>query len=303
MRPRILFFLLTLLLAATHAAAQGPTSLKSLQISLWPEFDNAQLLVILDADLSQSGQAVHVPIPANAEINAVAVAGNNNDLINTSYETSNRTGGQVLTLTPSSTKLRVEYYTPLPSNGAQRTVKLELPAGYLVADVASIEVLLPANASIRSSLPELQARGTGIGDGLLFQRDVGVVKASTIITQDVTYDNPTGALTVPEHTPTAPTQTSVPTPAPSPTPAKSSSWGIWLLAFLAVVLIAAGLFGVWRTRQPRLADTAPASPPAKRGPARKPTPTVPASDRFCRKCGAEFQREDRFCRQCGATRR
>lgn len=307
MRFRNILLLLPLLLVAAHAAAQGPTSFKSLHISLWPEFDNAQLLVILDADLSQPGQAVHVPIPANAEINAVAVGGSGGDLVNAAYETINSADVQVITLTPTSTKLRIEYYAPLPSNGAQRTVELALPAGYVVADAASLEALLPASASILHSQPELQARGTGISDGLLFQREVGTVKAATGVTQTITYNNPTNALTAPKDAQSAPAPTSAPAAAPAPKPATtsapSSSWGIWLLAFLAVVLIAAGLFGVWRTRQPRTADIAPAPTPANRGSARKPTPAAPAADRFCRKCGAEFQRDDRFCRQCGASRR
>ena len=75
------------------------------------------------------------------------------------------------------------------------------------------------------------------------------------------------------------------------------------LAILAVVLIGAGIYGLWRTRSPETTSDVRADTKPKR---KTKTTTrkhrATGQDRFCRQCGMEFGEGDRFCRKCGAKR-
>lgn len=302
-------FLLVFLVVAVPVLAQGPTSLESLHIALWPEFDDPRLLVILDGVLSESGATVRVPIPAGAELNAVATAEAAGGYLNAAYETETGADGQIVVFSPQNPGFRIEYYVPLDTSGDQRQVQFALPAGYLSANTTTIEALVPPDAANISTTPPLQAGGVGTSNGQLFQGEVED-EITQGFSQEIRYNNPAGALTVSETA--RATAAPVVTPAPaSPQSADSTSRLPLLLGLglAAALLIAIGAYGLWRTRQPAPEPASPASrPPAARSD--KPrSPTPPASpaaasgqDRFCRQCGAEFQRSDRFCRQCGATR-
>ncbi len=307
MRILLLVFLALLLLVAP-TLAQGPTNLDSLHIALWPEFDDPRLLVILDGVLSESGATVRVPIPAGAELNAVATAEAAGGFLNAAYETETGADGQIVVFSPQNPGFRIEYYVPLDTSGDQRQVQFALPAGYLSANTTTIEALVPPDAANIATTPPLEAGGVGTSSGQLFQGQVED-EITQGFSQEIRYDNPAGALTVSETA--RATAAPVVTPAPaSPQPADSTSRLPLLLGLglAAALLIAVGAYGLWRTRRPAPEPAPPASRPAARSDKPRP-PAPPASpaaasgqDRFCRQCGAEFQRSDRFCRQCGASR-
>lgn len=308
---RLIFLLLVVLLLPLSALAQGPAALESLHVALWPEFDNPRLLVILDGVLSQPGATVRVPIPANAELNAVATAGSDGGFLNAAYETETGADGQIVIFSPQNSAFRIEYYAPLTTSGDQRQAAFSLPAGFLAAKTVSIEALIPPDATGLTADPVMQPQGAGTSGGQLFVRQIEGGNEQGI-SQQIGYSNPAGALTVSEtaRATTAPAATA-PAAAPTPVaarPAASSSRTPLLLGLglAAILLIAAGVYGLWRTsgRSARSAPTVPSQPAsgrsARTAPTAPPQPS-PSQDRFCRQCGAEFQRGDRFCRQCGAT--
>lgn len=306
---RLIFLLLVVLLLPLSALAQGPAALESLHVALWPEFDNPRLLVILDGVLSQPGATMRVPIPANAELNAVATAGSDGGFLNAAYETETGADGQIVIFSPQNSAFRIEYYAPLTTSGDQRQAAFSLPAGFLAAKTVSIEALIPPDASGLTADPAMQPQGAGTSGGQLFLRQIEGGSEQGV-SQQIGYSNPAGALTVSE-TARATTAPAAPAPAAAPTPvaarpaASSSRTPLLLgLGLAAILLIAAGVYGIWRTSG-RSAPTVP--PPSASGRSGRSAPTAPpqpspSQDRFCRQCGAEFQRGDRFCRQCGATR-
>ncbi len=311
MRNRILLALALLICLAAPVFAQEPTGLKSLRIALWPEFDDPRLLVIIDGETNQPGQTVVIPVPAEAEVNAVAAAGADGNLLNLQWENVKGTdGGNAVSFKPAQTGFRLEYYVPLITKGSQRLANFNLPASYVNATKVDIEALLPPSATNIGSDPAMQPSSPSDNGGKVYLRSIGAEAGGAAIKQNLTYDNPTGALGVAEdaRATQAPAQA---TPAPAPATATGSGTSsrtllIGLLGIAAVLLVGLGLFGLWRTRQ------APAEPaaavPARTARAAKTAGAKPAagaagSDRFCRQCGTEFQREDKFCRSCGATRR
>lgn len=317
-----LTFLSTLLLLCLvpliSVQAQGSTRLDSLQVSLWPEYDDPRLLVLIDGVLATPGQTVQVPAPAGALINAVASFNEEGRLVDTPYQTSSDLeGNQVLTFTPASTSFRVEYYTPLLSNGDERTFTFSLPSSYLITADGLIEILLPPDANSVEGDPPLNPAESSLLGAADLARSFSNLEGEGPVEQTLRYNNPTGALSVPETARQA--QAPQPAPAPATTSTADDNSGNLLTIGLiagAVLLIALGGYGLWRTRQPaqpalvttsqrrdrpRQKPVPPAGPAASSGPVSAPM-GVAGRDRYCRQCGAEFGSEDRFCRHCGTAR-
>ena len=308
MRYRLLALLTFVLCLAVPVFAQEPAGLKTLRIALWPEFDDPRLLVILDGEMNQPGQTVRIPLPPQAEVNAVATMADGANFLNAEWETATAGDGtSIISFKPAQSGFRVEYYLPLAANADQRISKFSLPAGYLTAADTVIEALLPPSATGFSSDPAMQSSSTSDNGGQVYQRSLGAVAAGAAIEQTLTYDNATGALAVAEGArATQAPAAATPAAAPAPTAsggASSRTLVIVLLGILAVALVGVGLFGLWRTRQAPAEAAAPPPRASKPGSTKPAGPTDAGIDRFCRQCGTEFRRDDRFCRECGAPRR
>ncbi len=307
----LIVLFLALIIAPAHA--QGPTDLATLTIKLWPEYDDPRLLVIIDGELATPDTEIRLPIPAGAQLNAVATAGGNGRLLKNDWsEETAEDGSRLLVMTPANPIFRVEYYTPIPMDGDQRDIQFDLPAGYFNAKDATIEVLLPPGSEDITLTPPADESGPTQDQAHIFQRTLGEVTDQDI-SQEVVYANPSGALTVPE-TNTASDTPSQPQTSPSTAPADESaaaksSINPWIIALgvLAVLLIIGGAVGLWLTRD-REEEAVPAPPPPRRKGKKKKTgqasvpPAAGNLDRFCRNCGKEFGPDDRFCRYCGAPR-
>lgn len=148
MRYRLLVLLTLLLCFVIPVTAQEPADLNTLRIALWPEFDDPRLLVIIDGQMNQAGQTVRIPLPAQAEVNAVATMGDDGDFLNAEWETASGSDGtSIISFKPAQPNFRVEYYMPLATNGGQRIGNFSVPAGYFTAADTVIEALLPPSAT------------------------------------------------------------------------------------------------------------------------------------------------------------
>ncbi len=304
--PIVVLITLLLLILAIPASAQGPVALSELDIKLWPEFDDPRLLVIIDGQLTESSPHINVPVPAGAFINAVASAADDGQLLNIPWESgTDANGNPVLILTPQTLHFRVEYYVPLTVQNEQRTIDFKIPPNSFSANAVSIEVLLPPDSTDVKLNPAADANQITPDRALLYGRNVGAVSADQVISQTISYRNPTGAMTMPE-TPKEPA-VAAPTPAPvSNNPQQSAGGPDWMLiglATAAVLLIAIGGYGLWRTSRPELEPEIiePASRPRRKKSKKITAPR--GKDQFCRNCGTPFLPDDRFCRKCGTKRR
>jgi hypothetical protein len=298
--------LLLLMLVALPASAQGPTQLSKMVIKLWPEYDTPELLVIIDGRLATPGDEIRLPIPQEAKLNAVATDGGSGRLLKNDWqEQKTEDGGRLLVMTPQNPLFRVEYYVPLPSDGDVRQVDFELPAGYLNANEATIEIILPPGISDVSLTPSADESGSGQDEVHIFNRSLGAV-ADVAIEQKISYKNADGVMTAPAPV-TTPATPAPATPAAPATSASKPSLNPWMiaLAVAALLLILGGIVGLWLTSR-RDAEEPEVAPARARGKKRKNvvhlSPASGQMDRFCRKCGEAFSEDDRFCRYCGTPR-
>ena len=101
-------------LAAPTVRAQTPvTALDRLEIELWPDYDRPALLVLLTGVLppgTAMPAAVSIPIPADADINAVARISDTSEMIDdVTYNTdAGENDQQHLTFTTPDLRFRVE---------------------------------------------------------------------------------------------------------------------------------------------------------------------------------------------------
>ncbi|RUA18303.1 MAG: hypothetical protein DSY55_00435 [Clostridia bacterium] len=302
---------LLLFLLVLHAHAQGPTNLASLTIKLWPEYDDPRLLVIIDGQLVEPGSQVRLPLPDDAQLNAVASSDGSGRLLKNNFsEEKTADGTRLLVMTPDNPLFRVEYYTPIPANGEERVIDFELPAGYFVSEQTAIEVLTPPGSKDVTLDPPTDESGPTQDEAHLFQRPAGPIKDQTV-SQKVVYKNPGGALTVPENpSPSSGAAQSNTTSNSQEQPSAVGKQGVspWLigLAVAATLLIIGGAMGLRFTREsssvPTAASTSSAARKKQRRQHKGAAATQRSLDKFCRKCGREFGPGDRFCRYCGEPR-
>ena len=288
---------------ALTASAQQPLTLDSMTVRVWPEFDQPSALVFLTGTLPADAALpadVRVPVPAGAEINAVAYGSTGGGLFAADYEQQ----GDELVVTVEQNIVWVEFYDPsLTVDGDKRTYSLSVTPAY---DVAQFfwEIQRPADAADLVVEPGGDGTFTTDSVGLLsYVVPAGAVSAGQTQSIDVSYTKPTDTLSVDMlPTPSAPLEQGAATDFEVAEDATAEAPATWLV----IVLLAAGLAlvaaGVWwyttqmqSTRRPRRASAAPGGRAA-----RSDRPASGKGKRFCTQCGATVSPSDTFCSKCGA---
>lgn len=298
-RPLLLAALAVFLLSVPTAAAQDTVRLASLEVSVWPEYDQPAALVILDGQLDPSVTlpvSLAVRMPARAgQPHAVAVTGAAGDLLTAAYTTQTAGEDIIVTFQTQSLGFRVEYYDPaLTIDGDARAFVFDWQTDYAIA-AAEVRVQQPAGARDLAGQPALANLGPG-EDGLTYyQAAWGALQPGDRATLRLTYAKTGTALTVA-------TLGGAPAPVPQTVaPAASNDSLPWIVG--GVVLgVAVGAGGWWALARSRRRVVAKAARrPRRRAGAAKQARPAPASApaRYCTQCGQPLVAGDRFCRHCG----
>lgn len=188
MKKLFLFTLMIFLLAWPKAtSAQDGVAIDLLEISLWPEFDRPEMLVITRVHLGED-----TPLPTEVTLlmptiagvpYAVALEDANGALINAEYQRQVDGIWTAITIVTNSPVVQMEYYDPsLQREGTLRNYQFIWVGGYDVAQVA-IKVQQPVGAEAMSITPDL-GEGSVEGDGLVYYRSalgsLGVGEAFTL---------------------------------------------------------------------------------------------------------------------------
>ncbi len=272
--------------------AQNQVHLSSLQVQLWPEYDQPSMLVIYDFKVPDGTSLpldLPIRIPKSGNLVAVASQGNGNTLVNAEY-TGPVASGDWQTVTvklQTATDYHLEYYQPIDRSGTVRQFSYLWPGDYQIDDL-SVSVRMPVDTTQITTDPLLtQTQGS---DGTTyFQKDFGSLPAGQQFTLDVNYTKTTEKLSVPQPTvqPSEPLSTALGR-------VMFSNYVPYLLGGLGVILIAGALVYFWRTTRKGKSSL------RKRHPSQS---EATESEVYCHQCGTRAQKGDRFCRVCGTRLR
>ena len=289
-----------ILLLPFSAAAQDPLTLSSLQVQIWPEYDQPSALVIYNLSLPPGSAfpvslSLRIPVSAG-EPNAVAVRQPDGSLYTIDYTRLVSGGWATISFTTPASEVQLEYYDPgLQKEGASRHYEYTWPGDYAVTQF-TISVQQPVGATDMRILPSLGAGAKG-EDGLTYYtQDIGAIPLGQTFDITIEYQKPSDTLSVQ----TQPVEPSAPIPQSSTPDLNVSTWLPWILGLLGAGLIIGGIAWYWHTGQQRPA------PAARR---RRSHPGPPEAEAYqgtaeaavyCSQCGKRASPGDQFCRFCGS---
>lgn len=304
MHKNKLIFIALLLLSAIlflpftpRVRAQENIKFDALEIDLWPEYDQPEMLVIYRIILSSE---VTLPTDLSLRIpsevgdpNAVAVRQADGVLISVPY--TRQVSGEWATISFSSTmpEIQFEYYDPnLNIDGSQRHFEYHWSGDYTV-DALSIQVQQPVDSDNFRISPGTDQSSKG-SDGLIyFTKQVGAFSAGETFKLSIDYQKDSSSLTA-EKLNVVP---SVPVEQTGSFQTRLLTYLPWFLGALGVVLLVGGAWWYWQSgQQKRSSRTSP------RGQRRRSiSPQLDHSEEhiYCHQCGKRASSGDRFCRTCG----
>jgi len=302
-RRILLFCLLAALvcLPAISGHAQEPVSLSTLNVSLWPEYDQPSLLVIYKAQIAPE---VSLPaeitfrIPSQAgEPTAVAVGPNADSVADVTVQLQPAGEWVQVSFIATTPGIQLEYYDPrLEKNGNQRTLNYSWPGDYAV-DSLTLDVQHPIGSSNFSVTPPASNQVQD-DQGFVYDLiDKGSVPAGETFVVTASYQKDTDELSATN----LPIQPSAPVTAPTAARLNLGQALPWILGFLGIALIIGG--GIWYWQSGKQPSTEK-SRRRRRSTRPKVSGENPAGDGvYCHNCGKRAATSDRFCRTCGTKLR
>jgi hypothetical protein len=286
--------------ALTNELLSAPSSaLESLQVSLWPEYDRAAVLVFYRARLPDDTPlpaTVRLPVPAGVGTPLAVAQWFPDGRLSDNVPWNRQVTGEWATIEilTNTTGVWVEYYADLQIDDQKRDFTFNWPGGIDV-DSFNYEVQQPTGAS------DFQVTPVGTSsvhnDGFLYHEGAfGAQSSSSTISFSLTYNNPTSQLS---ESPSLvrPEVTQGGTP-------DLGTWLPWVLGIFGVGLLAFGIIFFLRSSRPQV--RAP-SARRRRRPSKKKKEegerVVDASPVFCHICGTQAAVSDHFCRRCGTQLR
>lgn len=312
MTMRRIFFCAALLTAfalslfvAPRAWADDPNRASDLKISVWPEYDQPTVLVMLDgtlADAANLPREIAVLVPSNATLLVTTYENTDGTLAAEQPSKSTGVGDGYLrvTYTVKSAKYHVEYYDNLLKGAPDKTLDFSYKTAAPV-DQVTLEFQQPAQASNFTVNPVASSTRNESGFNF-YNTQLSNVTAGQVVSAQVKY---TKTDPNPSVSP-APVSSTAPAGANAPAAAPSSLNSLYLIVALVIVgLLAVGGFFMLQQRSkqafafPAVGGARRAKPAGGRGQgARRSGGTV-----FCTQCGHGLGAADNFCPKCGARRR
>lgn len=276
--------------------AQTAVGLASLQVQLWPEYDQPSMLVFYDfklADGTKLPVSVSLRFPKDANLVAVASQAADGNLLNANYlgPTQGDTWQTVSLQIQTQTTYHLEYYQPLSKTGNLRQFSYVWPGDYEVDDFA-LSVRVPPDTTNISTNPEMPSVQGKDGAAVL-TKDFGALGAGQQFPLQLTYTKSSEALSVSQQK----VQPSQPLGANTSGRVMLSNYLPYFLGVLGVVLIIGGAVYFWQAGRGRRALGNRHRPRAARLESQSP------GDVYCHQCGARAEALDRFCRVCGTQLR
>jgi hypothetical protein len=277
----------------SFAFAQDEIAIQTVNVSLWPEYDKAEMLVINYIALSENTQfpvQLDVRVSADAVLHTVAVGASSDVVSDQGVDYSTKKDGEWLVISINATgpAIQLEYYDPnLKKEGGLRSYSYRWLSDY---DVAAFGVVFqePFDAAEFKSSLTLQDDGVHLDEMQYYFSDAGSVPAGKVFTFDITYQKPTDTLSV--------SRLEVqPVVVDENTPGRVSlnNFLPYIIGGLGVIMIVGGL--VYYRQSGRSSSKKSRHRQHARAEGEENESGV-----YCAQCGTRARNGDRFCRTCGS---
>lgn len=302
MKRTLFLLLLLLLLPAPFVQAQTAVTLESLEVELWPDYDETAVLVLLTGTLPANTPlpaTITFPLPDGADFNVVARITPDNIMTDQGM-TPQVAANQVTFIMPDS-RFRVEYYQPYTATDNQRDFTFAWQSDITVEQI-SVKIQQPLAATDLTTIPAAASVSEG-EDGLTYHLLPGQpVTAADTYTVELNYTMSTPQLTV---TFSSQDTEAAELPFLDATPVEETGfdWQLLLIALGVLILVATAVW--YLLNRPSSSSKRPARPKPNRPKAASQTTAAqaahPGKANFCHRCGEPLQTEDKFCRNCGTA--
>ncbi len=287
----LILVMAVLLVFPSFASAQAVIAIQSVNVSLWPEYDKAEMLVInsimLSADTAFPVQ-VDVRVPSDAVLHTIAVGESSSSVSDQDVEKTTVKDGEwlVVSIIATGPAIRIEYYDPsLKKEGGLRSYSYRWLSDYHVAEFVAV-FQEPIDATQFKSSLSLQDDGVHPEDNLHYYfSTAGAVPAGETFVFDLSYQKPSDALSV--------SQLEIqPVVVDEDTPGRVSlnNYLPYAIGGFGVILIVGGLLYYRQSGRSG----------SKKSRRKRTVREESESGVYCAQCGARARGGDRFCRTCGS---
>lgn len=287
--------------AAPGVMADGNDSLANLQINVWPEYDDARVLVMYDgevADTSNLPREISLFVPSTAALNAAAYVDTSGSLITIPDSPTTQDAGDGfarVTLKIPAPKFHLEYYYNPLQGSPNKTMEFVYKAAQPAENV-QLDIQQPLKADKFLTDPATQVKTTDPHNFTFYVFNYASLAAGQTQRIKVSYTK----------TDPSPSVASIQKPAASPETAQIAPPGNSLLPAVliaaALAMVALGGFAWWSRRQGEAEPVPVRAEPLRRGQRRRGTRSASKTG-FCVQCGRELEGDDLFCPRCGTRRR
>lgn len=281
--------------AAPVSARADQDVLAAVSVTLWPEYDQPSVRVVYEIRLPETvnfPQEVIVPVPAEAEVQKVAIQRADGEQLPLAWDITMAEGRQNVRVMAVSPSVIVIYQDPgLEKSGASRKFTFEWLSTYRVESL-TFAVYQPYGASTLETDPLLDRVDHGSGELAYYRGDFSAVGPGEGVSLKIQYikdianpDYP--ALSVSPASPVNET-----TSGHSATPI---SVVVWLVAVAMVVLILVAIYYGWFKRNMSRKREHIVQGVGILNPEKQAV--------FCHECGNRSKAGDSYCRSCGTELR
>ena len=282
--------------APTEATTAGAktTSLRMayLRLSLWPEYDDPRVLVMVRGEMMPANAFptyITLPIPKQAELIGAGLISAQNELLLHPHQVLPGETKDMLELNLPAPRFFVElYYDPFTTRRGEKRFTFAFSVPYPVEQL-DVDIQKPYEASNFVTEPAAMSRDADDRGGMYHRFSYRDLQAGETKSFTVSYSKTSDQPSVPKSQP--------PASAVAPLSPMNKTLVAFELLAGVTVLYAGGMFfwkGYWRRREPvpsapHLANAASAVSVLSPGP------------NFCITCGRKLQPEYAFCPGCGRS--
>lgn len=302
MKTRSLSFLFTILVLlaifswqSSFAQTEPDIEILSVQVGLFPEFNQPSMLLIYTIELSEAAsqtRALTFQVPSAAQSLSVAHYNPDGEITALEFETSQSGAWKEVRFATAAKIVQIEYYDPeLLKQGNRRVYEFQWLSIYPVKSF-EITVRQPFGAREITAEPPLKVSDVCPGNTTYYSQNFGSIPSNALFSLTLQYTNEAANLDQPAPAVEPAARISEATPGRSPSP---MSVIMWLLVVALAVLVMVALYYWWSKSNMMKNEDRTFLGVGVMNPEKQ---TV-----FCHECGMRSRPGDTYCSNCGTELR